>query len=119
MKFKNGFVSNSSTSSFVVLGYKIDDTLENQKKIVQVVNKKNLDDQDEIYVELWNLKDGFTYYSGGDDGIEEGKALVGVGKSFNEEEYIALDLDIDEVMSKIKQLGFDGKVKLFAGIRYS
>lgn len=37
MKVRQGFVSNSSTASFVICGFKIEDTIENKKMIGQKV----------------------------------------------------------------------------------
>jgi len=58
MKIRSGFVSNSSSSSFVVLGYSV----------------SGLTYDDVVNIEE---RDGITLLHGGEDGLAEGETVIG------------------------------------------
>jgi hypothetical protein len=101
MKTRNGFVSNSSTSSFVVLGIKhqcdFDDLERLEKKIEEVGLDVLTDDGDFVYI-------GKTIADFSDeDGLEAG----------------SIEIDTTELATKLKQLNLDEKIKIYYGTRAS
>jgi len=148
MKIRNGFVSNSSSSSFIIVGVVLEETQENCKSLCDkyLSNKdvspftekfccgkkmksqfcpscgKNKDDIEETI----NYVDIFREYRWDIDGIDvqvdEGTVIVG--------SYLDLDLkgdskdidkfikEIDNSKKKIKDLGIKGKVKIHCGVTF-
>lgn len=134
MKIRSGFVSNSSSSSFVVVGFITEDTRENQEKLIRYVkgNKFTIpEDQDEFYDLFRNMfyidttKD-ISALCGSDDGINDGQMLIGkaLADVSSEDGYIeAMEIDIDDHIIDIQKIqkstGLGGKVKVIVGQRAS
>lgn len=104
MKVRNGFVSNSSSSSFIVAGIK--------------VRKDQM--SDELREELWD-KD-FRVLSDGDDGVPSGYCVIGkelASPSDDYMEYTELSLaSIDENIKDVEAaVGIVGMRGVFTGTR--
>ena len=87
MKTRLGFVSNSSTSSFVVIGFRYDDY-------------PGLEENSNYY------KKGFTVLQGTDDGIPEGQVVVGkqiAGWSDDDSDNKSLSQkELEEIVEQVK-----------------
>ena len=104
MKIRNGFVSNSSSSSFVLFGIRV-----NGAKLEEVYGEDFYDLAEE---------DGFSVVS------DEGRGGYLIGEYFNAgEDIVEIDLQsvkINKLENKLKEKGFEfDKFKLFAGTYYS
>jgi len=105
MKVRNGFVSNSSSSSFVVIGFEIDF---NESKV-------NIDD---VY------KNGFQVLEGEDDGLQNGVTVVGKQISGGEYEISKENYskqNLDDLASKVRKffnISEDKEWNLYCGSRY-
>jgi hypothetical protein len=130
MKTRIGFVSNSSTSSFVVLGYLVDG---DYKDVIRTIAKEFLSPE-ELIIEDEEEDDAWEYYEKlqnhnvfieSDLDIPKGEVLVGKMLSdISNEDYGAQFKEIDpqeagEIVSKIaKAIGkTDKHPKLYTGIR--
>lgn len=125
MKIRNGFVSNSSSSSFIVKGFvvesnKLDDKklakliLENfpeiKTKIEQYEQKcgpvEDYETQREVFYELMNL--GYYLADTQEDGAPKGCTVLGqLLEDTGESDYIhdmVIDCTIDDKLNKLKEI---------------
>jgi hypothetical protein len=129
MKVRNGFVSNSSTSSFVVLGYKVEYDEEDLKDIItkidpEALKKIDMDSEDvesdleELFSELVDYgSDKIDFFRDRDGGELYAGALIACVSS--DEGTGSGEFKIDEIMAKCKNakeiFGFEGEPKLHTG----
>jgi len=136
MKIRNGFVSNSSSSSFVVIGFTVD---RDKYTLLDIAKVLNPDDFSEITPELIeedvalkNLlydfasgSDSFVIRDNEEDGAPSGKILIGVEIACiddnGEIDTIEVDLETDADVSLIKnimsQLEIETSLKVLTGNR--
>jgi len=95
MKIRNGFVSNSSSSSFVLVGVKLSDITEKQRQLLEDNNFDELDD---------------------DENPEAIGVQLGYASDYETEEISFSDLN--HARDNIKKLLNDVDVKVFFGERY-
>ena len=93
MKIRNGFVSNSSSSSFIVKGYLLDSEEFDEKTIMEKFgyyteenikkhtytnyNGKECFEEHDMFWDFKNDVEGISFLQGYDDGVQEGKILIG------------------------------------------
>jgi hypothetical protein len=103
MKKRVGFVSNSSTSSFVVVGIPFDESKYDENQI---------DDLQDVYTILWD---------GGEDGVDE--TIIGIAIADGDETDFGGDTltfdDLNNMVEKlVKEFGVNSKdVKIYSGVR--
>lgn len=76
MKIRIGFVSNSSSSSYVVIGYKFKDDKESEKEIFKAITGKDMT-EDDFLDDITSERD-ITILRGTDSGLKDGDMVVGV-----------------------------------------
>lgn len=111
MKIRTNYVSNSSSSSFVVVGYLLDD--ENKSRYIGIIKSHKSEFEDEssenIFEEFGNsFEEGDLLILSGnyDNGFTEGKTFVGktVAESISDEDYISeATINIVEIQEKLKK----------------
>jgi len=117
MKVRQGFVSNSSSSSFVVVGYAI-----KTEELEKISEDKDIDIYDEIY------DSGFRYLCSGDNDTPEGCDIIGKDIASMDEYFMKkgeisledLSKKATKVKDKLKELGIDIKdikAKIYTGTR--
>lgn len=127
MKIRSGYVSNSSSSSFVVVGYLIDDESKTRyvdliKEIDQLMSTKEIFEDFGCYFE----KNGISIIYGDiDTGIEEGKTFVGkqiCEYDLESESFPDVQFEIDDIKEQLEKfekylLPEEFKLKIIIGTK--
>lgn len=107
MKLRNGYVSNSSSSSFVIAGYLIDD--ENKERFFNLARRAVPALEDYLTVDELLDREGYEIgnshiivKTGNDDnGIECGKSFI--GKTIAYSDNYEMIVDVDDIRNDLKE----------------
>ena len=130
MKMRNGFVSNSSSSSFVLIGFEVSKDEMSMKKYIEAMFEEDIDDIDESEAReiYWNNYDHIQYLDNTEEGaISNERHIIGVYVSEkSDDDYITTSadgIDIQTTLDKIKdtmiKLGVEKDIKIYHGSRMS
>jgi len=135
MKIRQGFVSNSSSSSFVVFGFKVKDDPKLICKLLSLSTEKlDLDDADDDNDDLWNLIYDVTRHPNSEFVIINGEyssdntVIIGneitVATSSDNSDLEETSFSIEELKAMEKrfkelqqEFGIEAEIKLFTGMQ--
>lgn len=127
MTFRTGFVSNSSSSSFVCIGYLVD-----KKKYVieDLVRKLFPEEAPNKYDDLYDILNGLvdndkeiSIADGGDEtGVPEDKVMIGVQYLIDLEDVEEMSEPMEDIIARLKKFSNNidknidlGKIQLITG----
>ena len=122
MKIRNGFVSNSSSSSFVILGFKLEKGTDIAETIIDEYEQyeNGYSEHPQPFSEYKNIEVLTNTEDGApdDDNIVVGKKVIDVhSDEVLESEVIDFDKIVREVKEFQKEKGIDAPLKMYAGTR--
>jgi hypothetical protein len=109
MKSRRGFVSNSSTSSFVIIGYLLEE--EAAKEIAKKVLGKDKLDEDWKWCGLpspWSIQEEDTYNS-------NAKIIIGISPLEIDECGISGEANLIEILEKLSKLDLGYPPNIYGG----
>ena len=129
MKIRTRFVSNSSSSSFILIGFVLDKKEYTKLEIAKILWPEDHEGIEED--EDWNSneldypgEDGIVVLSTQDEGAPKGKfaigqKIAGINSGSEIDKELTLDLEDSEIISKIKKIskkfGKDNHIRLITG----
>lgn len=130
MKTRLGFVSNSSSSSFVVLGFTVPKGSVSQEEValkLGMVTEEKIKEWKYLEDEVRELfyKRGSPYYceESGDGGAPKGRTLIGItiADVSNEEGLQEKEINFNEILTQAEELriklGIEIPLRLYTGTR--
>ena len=131
MKIRLGFVSNSSSTSFVVIGFDIGNEIDDKKMFLtfcddytlEELNGMDEDEFDDIFCDF-KYSGEFAYLSGTDDGVKSGQTIIGLeiarssNYSIDSSQKNVLDLieQVKDIQNKLG-IGTEEEIKIYTGTR--
>ena len=122
MKVRSGFVSNSSTSSFVLHGFVTDQQKGNERALIEkvygidqlneasqkAVKKDWADtDSDDIWDISYQLEDmtNIVIVTSTEDGTPKGKVLIGKRTTWSDDSYTEINEPLKDILEELRPVG--------------
>ena len=124
MKVRMGFVSNSSSSSFMMIGAEVKPSIKWMKGVMKGLGEEYDGDEEELEDMFREVLDGIDYVwaSGDEDGVGD-KDIVGIRYDIDEEEGSNV-MSMNDICKDVKKVSkvfgiSEDKIKIYTGVRAS